>query len=58
MEEEEDPIKQKQKRAAEIYEELKNEFHENENLLNEKEIINQLLENDLNKNEIEKSLKL
>ena len=56
FEEEEDPIKQKQKRAAKIYEELKNEFHENENLLNEKEIINQLLENDLNKNEIEKSL--
>jgi Trp operon repressor len=56
FEEEEDPIKQKQKRAAEIYEELKNEFHENENLLNEKEIINQLLENDLNKNEIKKSL--
>ena len=54
--EEEDPIQQKQKRAAEIYEELKNEFHENEDLLNEKEIINQLLENDLNKNEIEKSL--
>ena len=31
--EEEDPIQQKQKRAAEIYEELKNEFHENEDLL-------------------------
>ena len=52
----EDPIQQKQKRAEAIYEDLKNEFHDYENLVDKNEIINQLLENDLDKEAIKKSL--
>jgi len=52
----EDPIQQRQKRAEAIYEDLKNEFHDYENLVDKNEIINQLLENDLDKEAIKKSL--
>lgn len=52
----EDPIQQRQKRAEAIYEDLKNEFRDYENLVDKNEIINQLLENDLDKEAIKKSL--
>ena len=52
----EDPMKQIQKKAEEIYEELIEEFHDYEKLINKNDIINQLLNNDLNKEEIKKSL--
>ena len=52
----EDPLQQRQKRSEEIYEELKNEFHDYDNLLDKKDIINKLLENELNKEEIKTSL--
>ena len=52
----EDPIQQRQKRAEEIYEDLKKEFHDYEDLINKNEIINQLLENNLDKEAIKKSL--
>jgi len=52
----EDPLQQRQKRPEEIYEELKNEFHDYDNLLDKKDIINKLLENELNKEEIKTSL--
>ena len=52
----EDPIQQRQKRAEAIYEDLKNEFHDYENLVDKNEIIEQLLENDLDKEAIKKSL--
>ena len=56
IKQDEDPMKQIQKKAEEIYEELKEEFHDYEKLINKNDIINQLLKNDLNKEEIKKSL--
>ena len=47
-----DPVQQREKRAEEIFEELKNEFHEYENLFDKNEIINKLYENDFNKEKI------
>ncbi len=44
--------------AAQIYEELKNEFHDYENLIEKNDIIDQLLKNNFNKEEIKKSLNL
>ena len=55
---EEDPMKQKIQQATQIYEELKNEFHDYENLIEKNDIINQLLNNNFNKEEIKKSLNL
>ena len=55
---EEDPMKQKKELATQIYEELKNEFHDYENLIEKNEIINQLLNNNFNKEEIKNSLNL
>ena len=54
----EDPALQRQKLANTIYEEIKSEFHGYEKFVNKNEIINQLLNNDLNKEEITNSLKL
>ena len=51
-----DPIQQRQNIANKIYEEIRNEFKDYEYLLNKNEIINQLLENNLNKEEIKKSI--
>ena len=51
-----DPIQQRQNIANKIYEEFRNEFKDYEYLLNKNEIINQLLENNLNKEEIKKSI--
>ena len=45
----EDPSKQKEKKANQIYEELKDEFKENINLIGRDEIIAQLMKNNLNK---------
>ena len=56
IKQDEDPMKQIQKKAEEIYEELKEEFHDYEKLINKNDIIHQLLKNDLNKEEIKKSL--
>ena len=56
IKQDEDPMKHKQKKAEEIYEELIEEFHDYEKLINKNDIINQLLKNDLNKKEIKKSL--
>ena len=56
IKQDEDPMKQIQKKAEEIYEELIEEFHDYEKLINKNDIINQLLKNDLNKEEIKKSL--
>ena len=56
IKQDEDPMKHKQKKAEEIYEELIEEFHDYEKLINKNDIINQLLKNDLNKEEIKKSL--
>ena len=55
---EEDPMKQKIQQATQIYEELKNEFHDYENLIEKDDIINQLLKNNFNKEEIKNSLNL
>ena len=55
---EEDPMKQKIQQATQIYEELKNEFHDYENLIDKNDIINQLLNNNFNKEEIKNSLNL
>ena len=55
---EEDPMKQKKQQATQIYEELKNEFHDYNNLLEKNNIINQLLNNNFNKEEIKNSLNL
>ena len=52
----EDPIKQKEKKANQIYEELKDEFQENINLIERDEIIAQLMKNNLNKEEIKNNL--
>ena len=49
---EEDPMKQKQTQANQIYEEIKNQFAAHNNLINKDEIINKLINNNLNKNEI------
>ena len=51
-------MKQKKQQATQIYEELKNEFHDYENLIEKNEIINQLLNNNFNKEEIKNSLNL
>ena len=51
-----DPIQQRQNIVNKIYEEIRNEFKDYEYLLNKNEIINQLLENNLNKEEIKKSI--
>ena len=48
----EDPLKQKQTQANQIYEEIKNKFPNHNNLINKDEIINKLINNNLNKNEI------
>ena len=53
----EDPNQKKKERAMEIYEELKNEFKENIGLIKENEIIEKLMNNNLNKGEIENDLK-
>jgi len=57
----EDPIEQKQTQANKIYEEIKNQFLEHEDLVNKNEIINKLIQNDLNKdaiiNEINNAIK-
>jgi len=57
----EDPIEQKQIQANQIYEEIKNQFLEHEDLVNKNEIINKLIQNDLNKdaiiNEINNAIK-
>ena len=52
----EDPAKQKEKKANQIYEELKDEFKENINLIGRDEIIAQLMKNNLNKEEIKNNL--
>ena len=52
----EDPAKQKEKKANQIYEELKDEFQENINLIERDEIIAQLMKNNLNKEEIKNNL--
>ena len=49
---EEDPMKQKQTQANQIYEEIKNQFPNHDNLINKDDIINKLINNNLNKNEI------
>ena len=51
-----DPIQQRQNIVNKIYEEIRNEFKDYDYLLNKNEIINQLLENNLNKEEIKKSI--
>ena len=48
----EGPVQQKQKNAEKIFEELKNEFQDYENLFEKNEIFNKLYENDFNKEEI------
>ena len=48
----EDPLKQKQTQANQIYEEIKNQFPNHNSLINKDEIINKLISNNLNKNEI------
>jgi hypothetical protein len=50
--EEEDPMKQMQNKANQIYEEIKNQFPNHDNLINKDDIINKLINNNLNKNEI------
>ena len=51
-----DPIQQRQNIANKIYEEIRNEFKDYDHLLNKNEIINQLLENNLDKEKIKKSI--
>ena len=53
----EDPNKKKLQQANEIYEQIKNEFQENINLIDKNEIISRLMQNNLNGNEIRKALK-
>ena len=53
----EDPNKKKLQQANEIYEQIKNEFKENINLIDKNEIISRLMQNNLNGNEIRKALK-
>jgi hypothetical protein len=50
----EDPMKQKQMKASQIYEEIKDQFaaQADEDLINKEDIINRLLQNNLNKDEI------
>ena len=48
----EDQMKQKQIQANQIYDEIKNQFPNHNNLINKDEIINKLIGNNLNKNEI------
>ena len=50
--EEVDPMKQKQIKANQIYEEIKNQFAAHEDLVNKDNIINKLMNNNLNKDEI------
>ena len=50
--EEIDPMKQKQNKANQIYEEIKNRFAAHEDLVNKDNIINKLMNNNLNKDEI------
>ena len=50
--EEIDPMKQKQNKANQIYEEIKNRFAAHEDLVNKDNIINKLMDNNLNKDEI------
>ena len=50
--EEVDPMKQMQNKANQIYEEIKNQFPNHDNLINKDDIINKLINNNLNKNEI------
>ena len=50
--EEVDPMKEKQNKANQIYEEIKKQFAAHEDLVNKNNIINTLLNNDLNKDEI------
>ena len=52
IKEEEDPMKQKMVQANNIYEEIKNQFPNHNNLINKDDIINKLIKNNLNKNEI------
>jgi hypothetical protein len=48
----EDPMIQKKNKANEIFEEIKNQFPNHQNLINQGEIINKLVNNNLNKDEI------
>ena len=48
----EDQMKQKQTQANQIFEEIKEQFPNHNNLINKDEIINKLISNNLNKNEI------
>ena len=54
----EDPSKQKEKKANQIYEELKDEFQENINLIEKNEIINQLIKNGFKKDQIQNALNI
>ena len=55
--EEEDPMKQMQNKANQIYEEIKNQFPNHDNLINKDDITNKLINNNLNKNEIINEIK-
>ena len=48
----EDPMIQIKNQANKIYEDIKNQFPNHQNLINQEEIINKLIQNNLNKNEI------
>ena len=50
--EEEDPMKKVMNQANQIYEEIKIQFPNHNNLINKDDIINKLIKNNLNKNEI------
>ena len=52
IKEEEDPMKLIMVQANNIYEEIKNQFPNHNNLINKDDIINKLIKNNLNKNEI------
>lgn len=53
----EDPMQQKKKQANEIFNEIKNQFPNNEDLINKENIINALIKNNLNKDEIINDIK-
>jgi hypothetical protein len=52
-----DPMKQIKLQANKIYEDIKNQFPNHQNLINNGEIINKLIQNNLNKNEIVNEIK-
>ena len=53
----EDPMIQIKNQANKIYEDIKNQFPNHQNLINQEEIINKLIQNNLNKNEIINEIK-